>query len=74
MDPRLSQLLVLQETLSEQREIESEYDIIPKRRQEIEDLFGALENDIKSAQTKIQDCEAEQKTRELDLSSNQDKG
>ncbi|MDP8245628.1 MAG: hypothetical protein P9L94_16205 [Candidatus Hinthialibacter antarcticus] len=73
MDPRLSQLLVLQETLSEQREIESEYDIIPKRRQEIEGLFGALEDAVEAAKTKIQECETEQKTRELDLSSNQDK-
>ncbi len=73
MDPRLSQLLELQETLSEQREIETEYDIIPARRKEIEDMFAEIEGDIESAKAKIKECEAEQKTRELDLSSNQDK-
>lgn len=73
MDPRLSQLLELQETLSEQREIESEYSIIPRRRREIEDMFGAIQKEIDAAQAKIQECETEQKARDLDLKSNQDK-
>ncbi|MBI1387313.1 MAG: hypothetical protein GC154_02555 [bacterium] len=73
MDPRLSQLLELQETLSEQREIENEYQLIPQRQDEINAILNGIEQQIEAARAKILECETEQKTRELDLQSNQDK-
>lgn len=72
MDPRLSLLLELQSVHSEQKEIEDDYQVVPKRRQEIENLLSSIEQTKDEAEKRVTEQEKELHDRELDLKSNQE--
>ncbi len=72
MDPRLSSLLELQEEMSIQKELEEEYEEIPRRRKEINECLDNLKAEAKAAEKRFKQHEVEQKTRELELQENQE--
>lgn len=72
MDPRLGLLLELQEVYSEQKLIEDDYDVIPKRRNEIESMLTRIKEEGEAAAETCRELEIEQKTRELELQTNQE--
>lgn len=72
MDPRLTSLLELQRVLSAQRELEQQYEEIPKRQDEIQSFLKNLEEEAKAAEQRFKQHEIDQKTLELDLQESQD--
>ncbi len=71
MDPRLTSLLELQEAMSEQKELEDEFNHIPKRRNEILSIINNLKQEAQDLEESIKSNEIEQKNRELELQENQ---
>ncbi len=72
MDPRLSSLLDLQKVLSEQREIENEYNIIPQKREQLLSFINNLKSEAKYAEEQFKRHEVEQKNCELELQHGQE--
>ena len=71
MDPKLSALIELQSVLSTQREIEREYEEIPRRREQILSYIQSLKAEAKTAEEQFKKHEVEQKTREMELQEGQ---
>ncbi len=71
MDPRLCSLLELQRALSAQRELEKEYQEIPRRRQEILTYLNNLKEEALRAEERYKKYEVEQRTVELEIQEGQ---
>lgn len=71
MDPRLSSLLELQRALSAQRELEREFEEIPRRRQEILTYLNHLKEEASRAEERYKKYEVEQRTVELEIQEGQ---
>ncbi len=72
MDPRLTSLLELQQVLSAQRELELQYEEIPKRQNEIQSFLKNLEQEAKSAEDRFKKYELELKSVELERQEGQE--
>lgn len=72
MDPRLSAIIELQQVLSEQRDIQAEYDRIPARRAEIDAVLGAVREEIARTEEEIKQREIERNSCEMELKNGQE--
>ncbi len=72
MDPRISSLLEMQKALSEQREIENEYNVLPQKREQLQKYINNLQEEAKRAEDKFKKHEIEQKTCELEIQQGQE--
>ncbi len=72
MDPRLVSILELQEAMAAQKEIEDEYEEIPRRRDEINSTLSSVQQEIDNAATRMKEHQVEQKSTDLELKQGQE--
>jgi len=72
MDPRLASILELQEAMATQKEIEDDYEEIPKRRNEIQSTLGSIQQEIEEVQERLKKHEVEQKSTDMELQQGQE--